>query len=101
MCGDAEDDTLVLHELTKVCITLQMHFVLAAFLLLWHAMTVENHFYLQIYKRSFSKVTAVEDLCLGVGKGEVGISLTILTIIDKYGLVLSSVAKVSMNKIAL
>ena len=46
MCGDAEDDTLVLHELTKVCITLQIHLFLAAFLLLWHAVTVENHFYL-------------------------------------------------------
>ena len=32
MSGDAEDDTLVLHELTKVHIILQTRFILAAFL---------------------------------------------------------------------
>ena len=44
MSGDAEDDTLVLHELTKVCVTVQTRFILAVFLLLWQTMTLTNHF---------------------------------------------------------
>ena len=46
MSGDAEDDTLVLHELTKVCIIVQKRLILTAFLRLWQAMTLANHFYL-------------------------------------------------------
>ena len=45
MSGDAKDDTLVLHELTKVCVTVQTRIILTASFLLWQEMTVTNQFY--------------------------------------------------------